>query len=118
MVLPSKPSFTYVDEVLKVLPSSNKTFSPSDPFPSQLIASVSNILYPYLVDLFNCSFATGTFPAKFKHAYVKPLLKKPNLDPESLSNYRPVSLLLFFFKYWNDLSKLVFLTICQNLVTL
>ena len=30
-------------------------------------------------------------PTAFKKAVVKPLIKKPNLDPEILGNYRPVS---------------------------
>ena len=28
-------------------------------------------------------------PVSFKSAYVRPLLKKPNLDPNTLKNYRP-----------------------------
>ena len=97
--------FTSVEEVSKVILSSNKTFSPLDPFPSKLIPSISDILVPHLVELFNNSFKTGIFPQKFKHAYVKPLLKKPNLDPEVSSNYRPVSLLPFFSKVLERLVK-------------
>ena len=37
-------------------------------------------------------------PQCFKHALVKPLLKKANLDPNCLSNYRPVSNLPFLSK--------------------
>ncbi|XP_070182906.1 uncharacterized protein [Littorina saxatilis] len=32
----------------------------------------------------------GTVPNSFKTAIVKPLLKKPSLDPNTLSNYRPL----------------------------
>uniref|UniRef100_A0A8C5QUL3 Reverse transcriptase domain-containing protein n=1 Tax=Leptobrachium leishanense TaxID=445787 RepID=A0A8C5QUL3_9ANUR len=46
-----------------------------------------------------------SFPSAFKHALVTPLLKKPSLDPNSPSNYRPVSLLPFTSKL---LEKLVF----------
>ena len=41
---------------------------------------------------------TGVVPSSFKSAVVKPLLKKPHLDPGSLNNYRPVSNLPFFSK--------------------
>jgi Reverse transcriptase (RNA-dependent DNA polymerase) len=37
-------------------------------------------------------------PQSFKHALVKPLLKKSNLDAECLKNYRPVSNLPFLSK--------------------
>ena len=37
------------------------------------------------------SFTTGTVASDFKTAIVKPLLKKPSLDPNALSNYRPIS---------------------------
>ena len=38
------------------------------------------------------------FPQTFKHAIVTPLLKKPTLDKESLSNYRPISNLSYLSK--------------------
>ena len=98
-------SLTNEEEVLKLISSSNKFFSLLDPFPSKLILSICSTITPYLVNLFNCSFSTGIFPSKFKHAFVKPLLKKANLDPEESSNYRPVSLLPFFSKIIERLVK-------------
>ena len=41
------------------------------------------------------SIASRTFPLAYKSAVVRPLLKKPSLDPEVLCNYRPVSNLPF-----------------------
>uniref|UniRef100_A0A8C6LGB2 Reverse transcriptase domain-containing protein n=1 Tax=Nothobranchius furzeri TaxID=105023 RepID=A0A8C6LGB2_NOTFU len=52
----------------------------------------------------NCSLQTGVFPAAFKRAVVRPLLKKSNLDFNELNNYRPVSNLPFLSKI---LEKLV-----------
>jgi len=43
----------------------------------------------------NKSIQTGVFPGRFKYASVKPLFK--NGDRSSISNYRPISLLPFFF---------------------
>lgn len=37
-------------------------------------------------------------PRDFKRALIKPLLKKPSLDPDDLKNYRPVSNLSFLSK--------------------
>ena len=41
--------------------------------------------------LFNKSMKTGCFPASFKLAVIRPLLKKSGLDPSQPKNYRPVS---------------------------
>ena len=50
-----------------------------------------NEIYEHLADLFNFSFATGTFPNLFKTAKVIPIHKKySKLD---FTNYRPVSFL-------------------------
>ena len=46
----------------------------------------------------NLSLTSGTVPIAFKKAVVKPLIKKPNLDPEILDNYRPVSNLPYLSK--------------------
>ena len=38
---------------------------------------------------------SGCIPAVFKHAVVQPLIKKHNIDPSVLSNFRPISKLPF-----------------------
>ena len=48
-------------------------------------------LLPAVTAVINQSLQTGVFPSVFKEAIVKPLPKKPSLDPNSLKNYRPVS---------------------------
>ena len=48
------------------------------------------------------------FPSQFKQAIVRSLLKKNDLDPEILNNYRPVSNL-------NFISKIVEKVIMQEL---
>uniref|UniRef100_A0A1A8K0K3 Reverse transcriptase domain-containing protein n=1 Tax=Nothobranchius kuhntae TaxID=321403 RepID=A0A1A8K0K3_NOTKU len=57
----------------------------------------SELLKPY-------NKATGVFPAAFKRAVVRPLLKKSNLDFNDFNNFRPVSNLPFLSKI---LEKLV-----------
>ena len=49
-----------------------------------------------LVYIVNLCITTGQFPNTLKSAVVKPLLKKPTLDPHILKNYTPVSNLQFF----------------------
>ena len=43
-------------------------------------------------------YTTGSMPDSLKQATVKPLLKKPSLDPNILKNFRPVSNLPFVSK--------------------
>ena len=53
-------------------------------------------LLPAVTAVINQSLQTGVFPSVFKEALVKPLLKKPYLDPNSLKNCRPICNLSFF----------------------
>ena len=46
---------------------------------------------PFLVELFNRSLSNGIVPDIFKAAYITPLLKKPDADPDDVKNYRPIS---------------------------
>lgn len=48
--------------------------------------------------MFNNSFVIGRFPSKWKHAIVKPLLKKAGAEESSPANFRPVSNLTFISK--------------------
>jgi len=69
-----------------------------DPLPTQLYSSCLPYLLPAILEIINTSLLSGTFPDPFKTAIVKPLLKKSTLDPNVLSNYRPVSNLSFISK--------------------
>ena len=60
------------------------------------------------MSIINNSISTGIFPSQLKQGIVRPLLKKNDLDPEILKNYRPVSNL-------NFLSKIVEKVIMQRL---
>ncbi len=46
----------------------------------------------------NASLVTASFPQSLKITAVTPVLKKPNLDPSVLSNYRPISNFPFIAK--------------------
>ena len=41
---------------------------------------------------------SGVFPSDYKVALVRPIIKKSNLDPDVLKNYRPVSNLHYISK--------------------
>ena len=69
-----------------------------DPIPSPLFLDCLDELMPVIRDIINTSLISGAVPQCFKHALVKPLLKKSNLDPELLKNYHLVSNLPFLSK--------------------
>ena len=58
---------------------------------SSVRSSAAKLLAPFLVSLFNKSLEEGEVPAAFKSAYVTPLLKKADLDPDEAKSYRPIS---------------------------
>ena len=65
-----------------------------------------------MLDLINLSLVTGYVPQAFKVAVIKPLLKKPTLDPDVLANYRPISNLPFISKI---LERTVANQLCEHL---
>ncbi|XP_058035523.1 uncharacterized protein LOC131196590 [Ahaetulla prasina] len=69
-----------------------------DPCPSWLVLATQEVTRGWLQRIINASLLEGVFPAALKEAVVRPLLKKPSLDPAILGNYRPVSNLRFVAK--------------------
>jgi len=93
------------DEVTKTIMSSPDKFCDLDPIPTSILKKCLHVLSPVITNIINLSLSSGTFPDNFKYSIIKPLLKKSNLDKESLSNYRPVSNLSFISKLTEKLVK-------------
>ena len=85
------------DEISKLISSSNNSTCDLDPIPTSLLKKCP-ILIPTITNIINLSLATGLFPDNFKSCTVHPLIKKPTLDKNTLSNYRPISHLSFLSK--------------------
>ncbi len=68
-----------------------------DPVPSKLLKEVLPEVIDPLLNIINSSLLLGYVPKTFKLA-VKPLIKKTQLDPKELINYRPFSNLPFLSK--------------------
>jgi len=49
------------------------------------------LLSPFISLLINKSLTAGCFPATFKEALIRPLLKKVGLDAGDQKSFRPVS---------------------------
>ncbi|XP_060563505.1 uncharacterized protein LOC132722906, partial [Ruditapes philippinarum] len=69
-----------------------------DPIPTWLLKECLDELTPVITSFINVSLDAAYVPIMFKHSRIRPLLKKPNLDPNELKNYRPVSNLPFLSK--------------------
>ncbi len=69
-----------------------------DPIPSKLLKEVLPEVIDPLLAIINSSLSIGYVPKTFKLTVIKPLIKKPQLDPKDLVNYRPISNLPFLSK--------------------
>ena len=84
-----------------------------DPLPISLIKSLSSPLSQLILEIVHNSFITGSIHNDLKHAIVIPIIKKGNLDPESLSSYRPISQLSIISKI---IEKIVFTQLSDYLI--
>ena len=87
-----------LQQLNSIISSSRPATCLLDPIPTKLLKDIFPLIGTTILDIINMSLLTGYVPQSFKLAVVKPLLKKPNLDPEVLANYRPISNLPFLSK--------------------
>lgn len=76
----------------KLRKSPSKSFS-FNAIPTNPLKDSWDITLPYITKSFNISLAD-----QFKKAIIRPFLKKPHLDPEDCSNYRPIANISFLSK--------------------
>ena len=86
------------EQVEKVIMSGNSKSCILDPIPTTILKSCTKPLLPVITNIVNQSITSSSFPHQFKTANVVPILKKPSLDKNTLSNYRPVSNLPYIGK--------------------
>jgi hypothetical protein len=89
---------TTLGEVRTLIFSSPNKTSLLDTIPTWFLKDCFDVLGPTITSIINFSLHEGSFPSTFADAIVHPLLKKPSLDPDDLSNYRPISTLNFVSK--------------------
>ena len=85
-------------EIIKLLHSTPPKPCSLDPIPTWLLKRLSTCIAPVICRLCNLSMQSGIFPSQLERARVLPLLKKPALDPDTCSSYRPISNLSFISK--------------------
>ena len=84
----------YVTKLIQSVPKKTCDF---DPIPINILKSLTETIAPVVQKIINSSLDKGIVPSTYKTALVKPLLKKPGLEPIH-KNYRPVSNLQFVSK--------------------
>lgn len=87
-----------LNQLTLIISSAKSSTCLLDPIPTRLLKDVLPLVSPSFLDMINMSLLTGYVPQSFKVAVIKPLLKKPTLDPEVLANYRPISNLPYLSK--------------------
>jgi hypothetical protein len=109
-------SFTPITEgeLKKVINKAKTKSCKLDPIPTHILKedAVLDILIPFLTKMVNSSLISGVMPDGMKTALIIPHLKKPSLDPDVFSNYRPVSNVQFLGKI---IEKCVASQLCQHL---
>ena len=89
------PSSESIKNVLSSL--SNKTCS-LDPIPTHVIKDNISSVLAMVRGIVRQSFSNGIFPTSLKTSLVRPKLKKPDLKPDLLANYRPIANIPFLSK--------------------
>ena len=83
-----------------------KSSSPLDPFHLSLLHEITESLTIPLNNIFCESLESGTFPTSYKHAFITPLLKKPNFDKLRASTIIAQSQICRYFpKICNESSR-------------
>ena len=79
------------DELLKAIQKLLNKQCASDSILTWLLKKISGMILPFVKIMANQSFSEGIFPKAWKSAQITPLLKKPSLDHNVASSYRPIS---------------------------
>jgi len=86
------------DVVRKIIMQTTPNTCELDPMPTKFLFQHLDLLLPTITHIMNESLVSGVCPTEFKTAILKPLLKKSNLNPDELKNYRPISNLPYLSK--------------------
>ena len=76
-----------------------------DSIPTTVLKYISDAISSTIQFIVNLSLLTGTFSPLLKSSLVSPLLKKPSLNKDDLSNYRPIANLSFISKLIEKIVK-------------
>ena len=85
--------FAYVsdEEASRLIRNLQPKTSPLDYIPISILNDCSVVFGPIIASLANLSLTEGKFPNMFTVGEVMPLLKKPGVGLDDMSNYRPIT---------------------------
>ncbi len=106
------------DELNKLITASTSTTCLLDPVPTKLLKELLPVAEEPLLNIINSSLSLGHVPKPFKLAIIKPLIKKPQLDPSELANHRPISNLPFMSKILEKLCLLSCAPSCKKMISM
>ncbi len=106
------------DELNKRITASKPTTCLLDPVPTTLLKELLPVAEEPLLNIINSSLSLGHIAKPFKLAVIKPLIKKPQLDPSELANYRPISNLPFMSNILEKLCLLNCAPSCQKIISM
>jgi hypothetical protein len=86
------------EDVVKLIAKCPNKMCYLDVIPTWLLKEHIDVFSPIITRIINASLSTGSFPRSLGQAVITPILKKPSLDKNDLSNYRPVSNITFVSK--------------------
>ncbi len=102
------------NELNKLITASKPTTCLLDPVPTKLLKELLPVKEKTLLNIINSSLSFGHVPKAFKLVVIKPLIKKPKLDPCELANYRPISNLPFTSKIFEKVVCLIVLLLAKK----
>ena len=79
-----------LDQIISLLKSTSSTSS-FDPLPPPILKQIINTVAIHLHKIICGSLSSGSVPPDFKKSVITPILKNPQLDSLSPSNYQPIS---------------------------
>ncbi len=100
------------DELNKLITASKPTTCLLDPVPTKLLKELLPVAEEPLLNIINSSLSLGHVPKPFKLAVIKPLIKKPKLDPCNWQITGPSQIFLLCRK----LEKVVSAQLCSFLL--
>lgn len=86
------------NDAILLMKKVRRTYCSRDPINFSKVFEFCEGVSSLIAAIINSSFEEGVFPTSEKYAVVRPLLKKPALDKNTLNNYRPVSNLSYLSK--------------------
>jgi len=87
-----------LSDLTSIINSMSTTTCALDIIPTNIIKDSPELFYPIILKIVNLSLSSSRFPSFYKSSIIIPTLKNNSLDPSLLTNYRPISNLIFISK--------------------